>query len=310
MHVTPDTKSLMARKPLPPPGRAWRALLTAILTLVFLATTGLARAEEALSHEELSAFVKRATDKLEQEGEAAFGDFRRRGGQWFQGDLYVFVWGLDGTRYVYPPDPSGEGQNMLSLKDINNKPIGIWFVEQAAIEPGHGWVHYQWPLPNELFPSWKSTYIQRAVGPDGERYLVGSGQYNMPLTRAVLIDLVEEAAKLLEERGQTAFARLRDEADKFIFMDTYVFVLDTTGTELVNPAFPNLEGRNLMNYEDAAGNRLVKEMITGTAEGGSAWVEYYWPRPGSAEPVRKVAYVRRVHTNGEEWVVGAGMYEP
>lgn len=300
----------MARKPLLWPCNAWHALLTAILTLLLPVTTGLAVTEKASGHEQLSAFVKQAVNKLEQEGKAAFDDFRTRGGQWFQGDRYVFVWGLDGTRYVYPPDPSGEGKNMLSLKDVNDKPIGVWFVEQAVTEPGHGWVHYQWPRPNELFPSWKSTYIQRAVGPDGDRYLVGSGQYDLSLTRAILVSLVDDVVKLLEEQGQAAFPRLRDESDKFIFMDTYVFVLDTTGTELVNPAFPNLEGRNLMEYEDAAGNRLVKEMVTRTAKGGSAWVEYYWPRPGSADPVRKVAHVRRVRANGEEWIVGAGMYEP
>jgi signal transduction histidine kinase len=221
----------------------------------------------------------------------------------------VFVWGLDGRRYVYPPNPSGEGKNMLDLKDINDKPIGVWMVEQAAKEPGHGWVHYQWPRPGEIFPAWKSTYIQRAIGPDGKRYLVGSGQYNLPLTRTFVVELVDDAARLLDERGVTGFAQLRDKSGKFIFMDTYVFVLDTSGTELVNPAFPNLEGRNLINYKDAAGNRLVKEMLTRTAKGDSAWVEYFWPRPGSAEPVRKVAYVRRVRIDGEEYVIGAGMYE-
>jgi len=119
------------------------------------------------------------------------------------------------------------------------------FVEQTATQPGYGWVHYQWPEPKELFPSWKSTYIRRAVGPEGERYLVGSGQYDMPLTRPLLVDLVADAARLMKAEGLGAFPRLRDESHRFIFMDIYVFVLDTTGTEWANPAFPNLEGRNL-----------------------------------------------------------------
>lgn len=300
----------MTRKPLLRRGNGWRDLFTAVLWVLLLVATGTAQAEEAPSHAQVTAFVEQAVQKIGQEGEAAFDEFRRDGGKWFQGERYVFVWGLDGTRYVYPPDPSGEGKNMLSLRDINNKPIGAWFVEQAATEPGHGWVHYQWPKPDELFPTWKSTYIQRAVGPDGKRYLVGSGEYDMPLTRPFLVDLVADAAKLLKERGLAAFPRLRDSSDKFIFMDTYVFVLDTTGTELVNPAFPSLEGRNLRDYKDAAGNRLVQEMLTQTEKRDSAWVEYYWPRPGSAEPVRKIAYVQRVRAGGEEWVIGAGMYEP
>jgi len=300
----------MARKPLLTTGSAGRACLTVLFAAFFVVTPVAARAAPLLSHAQLAAFVKQAASKVDREGKAAFADFRRPGSKWFQGDRYIFVWGLDGRRYVYPPDPSGEGKNMISLRDVNDKPIGAWFVEQAATDPGHGWVHYQWPRPNELFPSWKSTYIQRAVAPDGKRYLVGSGQYNMPLTRTTLVDLVDGAARLLESQGQAAFAQLRDKSDRFIFMDTYVFVLDSTGTELVNPAFPSLEGRNLIDYRDAAGNRLVKEMITRTAKGHSAWVAYYWPRPGSAEPVRKVAYVRRVRVNGAEWIVGAGMYAP
>lgn len=287
-----------------------RLPLALVLALAILASAP-ALAEQADPHKQIEAFVERAAHKIEQEGAGAFDDFRRRGSEWFQGDRYVFVWGLDGRRYVYPPDPSGEGRNMLNLKDVNDKPIGVWMVEAAAKDPGHGWVHYEWPRPGELFPLWKSTYIQRAVGPDGQRYLVGAGQYNMPMTRALLVDLVADAARLLEEQGLTGFRRLRDKSDRFIFMDTYVFVEDTSGTELVNPAFPSLEGRNLIDYKDAAGNRIVKDMLTRTANGSSAWVEYFWPRPGSAEPVRKVAYVRRVRAaDGQEWLIGAGMYEP
>jgi signal transduction histidine kinase len=213
-------------------------------------------------------------------------------------------------RYVYPPNPSGEGKYMLKLKDINGKPIGKWIVSRAVYPPGHGWLHYQWPRPGEIFPSWKSTYIKRAVAPSGKVYLVGSGRYNMPLGKAFIVDLVHSASRLLANNGKAGFDRLRDKSDKFAFMDTYVFVLDGSGTELVNPAFPNLEGRNLLNYKDGHGKFLVKEMLDKTKGGQSAWVEYYWARPGTAEQVRKSAYVTRVNVDDEELIIGAGMYEP
>jgi len=262
------------------------------------------------SASDLISFVQEAAALIEKEGETAFPKLRDPGGEWFKGDNYVFVWGLDGIRHVFPPDTAGEGQNMRDLKDINAKPIGQWFIARASSANGEGWIHYQWPRPGEIFPVWKSTYVRRAISPAGNAYLVGSGRYNMPLDRAFIVDLVEEAARMLNERGRAGFARLRDDSGEYVFMDTYVFVLALNGVEYVNPAFPNLEGRNLLDYKDAAGNFLVQEMIDKTEDAADAWVEYFWPRPGTGEAVKKVAYVRRTGIDGEVMIVGAGLYEP
>jgi signal transduction histidine kinase len=284
----------------------WPLMLFLAASLV--ATPAFAGTQHSAS--ELIAFVRQAAALIEKEGEAAFPQFREPGSEWFEGDRYVFVWGLDGKRYVFPPDTSGEGQNMRDLRDVNNKPIGQWFIARAGSDKGEGWIHYEWPRPGEIFPVWKSTYVRRAVSPAGTVYLVGSGRYNMPLDRAFIVDLVEEAARMLNQRGRAGFARLRDESSEFIFMDTYVFVIALNGTEYVNPAFPSLEGRNLLDYRDAAGNYLVREMIDRTENTPSAWVEYFWPRPGSGETVKKLAYVQRTGVGDETVIIGAGLYEP
>lgn len=282
--------------------------LVAVLAILFVPTC--VAAEPSQSSAALVSFVQKAAALVEKEGDSAFPQLRERDGPWYHGDRYVFVWGLDGIRYVYPPAPFGEGENMLKLKDINGKPIGKWMVAKAQGPSGHGWVHYQWPRPGDIFPAWKSTYVQRAVAPSGKGYLVGAGSYNMPVDRGMIEDLVDSAARILVEKGKAGFAHLRDKSGEFVFKDTYVFVMDAEGTELVNSAFPNLEGQNLLGHKDAAGKLLVKEMLDKTQGGKSAWVEYYWARPGSAEQVRKMAYVKRIEADGEEMVVGAGMYEP
>jgi signal transduction histidine kinase len=286
--------------------RGWSLVLFLAASLV---TTPIL-ADTKHSASELITFVRKATALIETEGEAAFPKFRDPEGEWFEGDNYVFVWGLDGIRHVFPPNTAGEGQDMRDLKDINNKPIGRWFIARASSADREGWIHYQWPRPGEIFPVWKSTYVRRAISPDGNTYLVGSGRYNMPLEQAFLVDLVEEAAQMLSERGRAGFTRLRDESGEFVFMDTYVFVVALNGVEYVNPAFPNLEGRNLLDYKDAAGNFLVREMIEKTENAASAWVEYFWPRPGSGETVKKLAYVLRTDVDGETVIIGAGLYEP
>ena len=246
--------------------RGWPLVLCLVASLF----TTPVYADTKHSASELISFVRAAADLIEKEGEAAFPKLRDPEGEWFEGDSYVFVWGLDGIRHVFPPDTAGEGQDMRDLKDINDKPIGQWFIARASSANGEGWIHYQWPRPGEIFPVWKSTYVQRATSPTGNAYLVGSGRYNMPLDRTFIVDLVKKAAGMLNKLGRAGFARLRDDSDEFIFMDTYVFVVALNGVEYVNPAFPNLEGRNLLDYKDAAGNFLVQEMIEKTEDSANA----------------------------------------
>jgi signal transduction histidine kinase len=80
---------------------------------------------------ELVNFVQKAADLVEREGGNRFPQLRELGGEWFRGEDYVFLWGLDGVRYVYPPDTTGEGKKTLHLKDIHGKPIGEWIVAKA-----------------------------------------------------------------------------------------------------------------------------------------------------------------------------------
>lgn len=258
---------------------------------------------------DLVRFVDEAVDAIHREGEAVFPAFRREGSRWLQGERYVFVWDLEGDRYVYPPDLAHEKGNQAQLKDIDGKPIGRMFIEAAAGPGGKGWVHYRWYKPGDPEPTWKSTYIKRAEAPDGMTYLVGSGVYNMRVEPVFVIHTVEEAAALLQREGREGFDTLRDKSSPFFYYNTYVFVTSPEGVELVNPAFPSLEGRLMIDTRDARGKLLVKNYIEAAQRRGSAWVSYYWPRPGTREPVRKLTYVKRVLVGNEYLIVGSGIYE-
>jgi len=257
---------------------------------------------------EVEAFVKRGAELISQKGEKAFAVFRKRGGEWYRGDRYVYVWDLDGLRYVYPPYPEGEGQQMRGLKDADGKPIGELFIRAASSPEGAGWVHYRWPRPGEREPSWKSTYVMKAVAPSGRAFLIGSGAYEMPVDRKFVVDAVDAAVELIEKEGAEAFKTLRDRRSQFIYRDTYVFVVAENGVELLNVAFPKLEGRNVMHYKDADGNHFVKEFIRVARTKGSGWVDYPWPKPGDVERSHKSTYVRKAVMEGKLVVVCAGIY--
>ncbi|MFC1898021.1 cache domain-containing protein [Candidatus Cloacimonadota bacterium] len=256
---------------------------------------------------EVVQLAYRAVDYIKMKGDKAFPDFRVKDSEWYFGDNYVFVWGMDGMRYVYPPNVEGEGKNVLDLKDINGKPIGKMFVETA--EAGEGWVFYEWVLPDGNVPEWKSTFIKKAVATDGTEYLVGTGKYNMPMEKVFVENAVNEAAEVLQTAGkETAFARFNDKADKFIFLQSYIFVKTMEGVEVLNPFSPQLIGKNIINKQDSNGKFFVKEELEILKTQESCWMDYMWPKPGAEEPSPKMSYVKKAVADGETLVVGSGYY--
>ena len=147
-----------------------------VLLSTFLLMGYVNQTDQTQQKETIKNLVIDAANLIEDKGEDAFSEFRQDGTQWFYDDIYVFVWMTDGIRVVYPPDPSGEGENMSLLLDVTGKAIGRLFVEIASSEEGEGWIDYSWPKPEETEPSSKQTYI-KGVTVDEQTFLVGSGVY-------------------------------------------------------------------------------------------------------------------------------------
>jgi signal transduction histidine kinase len=215
---------------------------------------------------------------------------------------------MDGTRLLHAGDPSLEGKSAADATDILGRPYGRLMLDTASGPSGEGWVHYMFPEPGSLFPRWKSSFVKRVVLPTGEPRLIGAGVYDMQLDRDFIVDVVDRAAALVAERGRDAFPTLRDKSGPYRFMDTYVFVDTPEGVELVNPAQPSLEGKNLLELRDVTGKAVTRDSIEAALKRGSAWVDYSWFKPGHNAPAKKQAYVRRVQAGAEVFIVGSGLY--
>lgn len=262
-----------------------------------------------MTADELMSLVREAAVVVERDGEKAFPSFRTQGSKWLHDDLYFFVWTMSGIRLLHPPEPWSEGQDVSNLKDVHDRPIGRMFLDAGYSETGEGWVHYQNTEPGKLFPIWKSSFVKRVIFPSGEVRLIGSGVYEMQMGREFIVDVVDKASALVARRGADAFETLSDPKGPFRFMDVYVFVNDPVGTEIVNPAQPSLQGKNLLNIRDAKGRQMVREYIDAAMRLDSAWVTYEWYRPGSNSPTTKHAYVRKVRFQDKTFIVGSGYYD-
>ncbi len=127
--------------------------------------------------------------------------------------------------------------------------------------------------------------------------------------KALVEELVNEAAGLIETKGEEAISIIKDQKGKFYTNDTYVFITSAeTGADLVNPAFEGIEGVPADEYSDADAWAAQKIIVAAVKDKDTAWVEYFWPRPGEDIPYRKIAYLKKIIINDKIRIVGAGFY--
>ncbi|MCX7965293.1 MAG: cache domain-containing protein [Syntrophorhabdaceae bacterium] len=258
---------------------------------------------------QLISLVKEASSVLEKQGEAAFEQFKKPGSKWLQGDTYIFVIDTKGFVYVNPQRPELEGTNQINLKDLMGKPFIQSFIKKVTSgTKQEGWVHYVWYKPGEENPMWKTSFIKLVKTPSGKDYIVGSGLYNMKMEKIFVIDVVDDAANLIMQKGKEAFKELKDPFGDYNYLTTYVFVFDGKGNDIINPAFPGFEGQNVLNLRDSQGKYFIKEIIANLEKTDTTWVDYMWPKPRQMTPSKKIAYVKKILVGNEILYVGSGIY--
>lgn len=259
----------------------------------------------------LVALVEDAATLMERDGEKAFTQFGQKGSRWLNEDYYLFVYALDGTCIFHPITPELIGKNVMGLRDMNGKPIIrlITDVGRKAESDASGWVFYLWQDRTQLTPSWKSAYIRKVTAPNGQTYAIGSGSYNIKVEKPFVEERVRLAADLLASAGKAeAFKQFQDAGSPFVFLDSFIFVLNERGQTLVDPAFPTMAGRDLSEFQDAVGFYAIREVLKKLAQADEAWVQFLWPKPGSAVTSRKLVHARKVVTGGETFVVGSDFF--
>ena len=73
-----------------------------------------------------------------------------------------------------------------------------------------------------------------------------------------LVALVEDAAALVEEKGEAAFAEFAIQGSRWLNGQYYFFVYAPDGTSVFHPISPQLVGKNLMDLRDLNGKPVIK----------------------------------------------------
>ncbi len=126
-----------------------------------------------------------------------------------------------------------------------------------------------------------------------------------------LVTLVDDAARLVESKGEAAFGEFRLPESRWRKGEKYVFVLDLDGNMLVHPD-PDMEGRNELDLKDTHGKPIIRGIIgavTNSPNKPAGWYHYQWPVPGGFLPRWKSTYARLVKAPSEKnYIVSSGLY--
>ncbi|MDY6837424.1 MAG: cache domain-containing protein [Thermodesulfobacteriota bacterium] len=125
-----------------------------------------------------------------------------------------------------------------------------------------------------------------------------------------LVRLLADAALVLAEEGKEGFAQFRRDRERWTYEDAYLYAYDVTGRCVFHGGMPELEGKELMDVEDAQGRKSLRMAFAAVQDPDNphGWVHYWWNIPNRLYPVWKSSCHRLVtFPDGKTLLLGAGM---
>lgn len=208
------------------------------------------------------------------------------------GNLYLFVFDMNGVNIAHGKDPSLVGKNLSDEKDERGNRFVPTIVQRAT--PTGAWINI--PLRNSL-----ASVYAKTVDLGVEKFVIGGGIY--PTTKQeTLILITNSASSFLETNDPwTSFAAFTEPGGRFIRGDLEIFVFDTKGYCYAYGDDPDIIWLKTLDYRDDDGRAFIKNIInTGITSKGR--VRY---RLNGAV---KEAYIESVKKAGKTYVLGSSMY--
>ncbi|PGH55123.1 chemotaxis protein [Azospirillum palustre] len=103
-----------------------------------------------------------------------------------------------------------------------------------------------------------------------------------------------------QAQAKAALKSLRHDGEE------YFFITDLAPRMIMHPIKPELDGTDVSRNADPNGKLLFQEFVRVVKAEGAGFVDYLWPKPGSAQPVAKLSYVKGFAPWG--WLIGSGIY--
>jgi signal transduction histidine kinase len=118
-----------------------------VLAVAAAAFAGSAWSAERATPEEAVAMVKKGVQYIKANGrDKAYAEFTSKQSRWHDRDLYLVVYGLDGTVHAHGANEKMIGKNLIDLKDVDGKAFVKERVELSQSK-GTFWQDYKFTNP-------------------------------------------------------------------------------------------------------------------------------------------------------------------
>jgi signal transduction histidine kinase len=137
-------------------------------------------------------------------------------------------------------------------------------------------------------------------------FLVTTNVYADTCTKADLSKAVGYTAGLINSKGKAALPELR----KYRYCNGlgYVFVVEIDGKIILQPANPQLEGKDITVMQGAKNEYFGAEMKAKAQKYGEGWVSYVWENPKTKGLEIKCSFVKAATMDGKKVFVVSGIY--
>lgn len=276
---------------------------------------------------DVRAFVECAAQFLRSVGPEEAHHAFVEDGPWKHGEIYIFVdgiakSGLESMTFVYPPDPSREGQ--VWGESIDEFGTDLFYEIYRMMEVvDAGWTYYSFLNPATGTSSPKASYLIE-VEWEGHRAVIGAGIYEPDLPSTCRSDEVSAQALGADPRPEVlaAFVRcaaMEVESGGYFALDqierdprwrdglTYVFLMDLMGNQVASGFPVRVNGNAPHEWHTATADKFGGRDIVGMADTfGEAYVYYDGFDPATGATYPKVAFLKRIVAHGVPLVVGSG----
>lgn len=116
------------------------------------------------------------------------------------------------------------------------------------------------------------------------------------------------SAEYMDSALRKTDAELINTIDKINDLDnSYIFIINTKGEVLLNPALPKNADINILRSKDKFLKEVSNKIFDALKDKDKAFIKYRWKNENTGQIDTKYSYVQKVKNS--DWIVGSGFYD-
>ncbi len=228
-------------------------------------------------------------------------------------DIYFYIYRKSDELCIYHGEDSTKINLMVKDQiDFLGKPIQNLISEALSdtINNPDAWVHFNWPRPDNIFPTWKTACHRKVVLKDGSEGFIGAGMYGYISEKEFIKISVKKACSLMASEGDSSLEYIQSPQSPFMFFDCFIFVYDFNGNSIIDPSYKKNSKINLLLFRDVTNHFPFRSIAEQLKVSDETWNMLQFTSPESMNIRKKVIYCRKTKLGNKEVIVGSMIDAP